>query len=117
LARGTFAHLAIAKSPPIPAEAALGWATHYAVGVGFAGVLIGIQGLEWTRHPTLVPALVVGMSTVVIPLFVMQPAMGAGFAASRTPAPLMNCLRSIANHTVFGLGLFVAAAFVEWLSQ
>lgn len=111
--RGRFAHQAIAKAAPIPAETSLGWATHYAVGIGFAGLLVGIQGLDWSRQPTLLPALIVGVGTVVIPLFVMQPAMGAGFAGSRTPSPLKNCLRSLANHTVFGAGLFLAAFLVS----
>jgi hypothetical protein len=117
LARGRFAHQAIAKAPPIAAEVAFGWATHYAVGIGFAGLLVGIQGFEWARQPTLLPAVAVGVSTAVIPLFVMQPAMGAGIAGSKTPAPLKNCLRSLANHTVFGIGLFLAAALVNWASQ
>ena len=37
-------------------------------------------------------------------------AMGAGFLALKTPTPLKNALRSLANHTVFGAGLYVAAA-------
>jgi hypothetical protein len=116
LARGRFAHRAIAKAPPIPAETSLGWVTHYAVGIGFAGLLVGIQGLEWSRQPTLLPALAVGVCTVAIPLFLMQPAMGAGFAGSRTPSPLKNCLRSLANNTVFGAGLFLAATLLNWAS-
>jgi hypothetical protein len=50
-------------------------------------------------------------------LFVMQPAMGSGFAASRTPTPLKNCLRSLANHTVFGLGLYVSAVLLSLLAR
>ena len=65
------------------------------------------------RDPALLPALALGAATVVAPLFVMQPAMGAGFAASRTPAPLKNCLRSLFNHTVFGAGLYAAAAAID----
>jgi hypothetical protein len=49
---------------------------------------------------------------VALPLFVMQPAMGAGVASSGTPTPLKNCLRSLANHTVFGLGLYVSAVVI-----
>ena len=59
--------------------------------------------------PTVLPALAVGVSTVVLPLFVMQPAMGAGFAASKTSTPMLNCLRSVVNHTVFGFGLYLSA--------
>ena len=110
--RGRFAHAAIAQAPPIPGELAWGWLTHYAVGVAFAGVLVGVQGLAWAHTPSLLPAVAVGMGTVALPLFVMQPAMGAGVASSRTPTPLKNCVRSLANHTVFGLGLYVSAVVV-----
>jgi hypothetical protein len=40
----------------------------------------------------------------------MQPAMGSGVMASKTPAPLSNSLRNLANHAVFGTGLYLAAA-------
>lgn len=117
LLRGRWKHDAIAKSPPIPGETALGWLVHYAVGIAFAGVMFGIGGLSWLRSPTLHPALALGMGSVVAPLFVMQPAMGAGFASSRTPAPVKNCLRSLANHTVFGAGLYLAAAALQSISR
>jgi hypothetical protein len=93
----------------------LGWLTHYAVGMGFAGLLVGLRGLGWMNNPSLLPAVLTGICTVVAPLFVMQPAMGAGFAASRTPTPLKNCLRSILNHTVFGIGLYVSAVCIGLL--
>lgn len=115
LARGRLTHAAIARAQPIRAERALGWLTHYGVGVAFAGLLLGSQGVEWARQPSLLPAVVFGVGSVVAPLFVMQPAMGAGFAASRTPTPLKNCLRSLANHAVFGLGLYLAASLIAWV--
>jgi hypothetical protein len=68
----------------------LGWFTHYAIGIAFAGLLVGIYGIGWTSTPSLLPAVLVGMSTVVAPLFMMQPAMGSGFAASKT---LLNCIQ------------------------
>lgn len=112
LARARFAHAAIAKAPPVAQERGLGWLTHYAVGVAYAGLLVLTVGPGWTREPTLLPALSVGVLTVVVPLFVMQPAMGQGFAAARTPSPLRTCLRSLANHAAFGTGLYVAAALL-----
>ena len=117
LLRGQFAHAAIAKAAPIRGELAWGWLTHYAVGVAFATVLVGLQGADWVRSPTLLPALAVGVCTVAAPLLVMQPAMGSGFAASRTPTPLKNCLRSLANHTVFGLGLYLSALVIALISR
>src|SRR5690606_14405699 len=95
LLRGRFRHDAIARSEPIPAELALGWITHYAIGVAFAALLVALVGLDWTASPSLLPAVLLGMGTVAAPLLVMQPAMGAGFFASKTPAPLKNCLRSL----------------------
>lgn len=110
MARGRWAHDAIARAAPVEGERALGWAVHYATGVAFAVLLVALSGAAWTRSPSLLPALGVGLATVVVPLFVMQPAMGAGIAASRTPTPLANCLRSVTNHAVFGVGLYLAAA-------
>lgn len=110
LARGRIAHASITAAPPLAGERGLGWLTHYVVGVAFAALLVAVQGAEWARQPSFVPALVFGVGSAVMPLFVMQPAMGYGLAASKTPAPLKSCLRSLANHAVFGIGLYLAAA-------
>jgi hypothetical protein len=115
LFRGTFAHPSIGKAQSIPGELALGWLTHYAVGIAFAGLLVGLYGAAWMQTPSVLPALAVGICTAAAPLFVMQPAMGLGFAASKTPAPVKSCLRSITNHTVFGLGLYLSAVVIEWM--
>ena len=117
LARGRFAHAAIAESPPVRGELALGWLTHYAVGVGFAGLLAAAAGPAWLRSPSALPAVALGICTVAAPLFVMQPAMGAGFAASRTPAPWTNRLRSLSNHAVFGWGLYFSAVALDWMAR
>ena len=117
LLRGQVAHAAIAKAAPVRGELAWGWLTHYAVGAIFAGVLLSFQGAAWVHSPTLLPALALGVGTVAAPLLVMQPAMGAGFAASRTPTPLKNCLRSLANHTVFGFGLYLSALAIGLVSR
>jgi hypothetical protein len=115
LLRGRIAHAAIAQSAPIPAERAWGWAAHYAIGIAFAALLVGLQGAAWLHAPTLLPALAMCLATAAMPLFVMQPAMGAGFASSRTATPIKNCLRSVAGHAVFGLGLYLNAAFLARL--
>ena len=61
--------------------------------------------------------LVFGLATVTAPWLVMQPAMGLGFAALKTPAPLKNCARSLTNHAVFGAGLYLAAAAVQQIGR
>ncbi len=117
MGRGRFAHPAIAKAEPLPHEAGLGWLVHYAVGIGFAGLLVALHGLGWLQQPSVLPALLTGLATVAMPLCVMQPAMGAGFASSKTPAPLKNIARSVANHAVFGLGLYLAAVLFAWIAR
>lgn len=106
--RGRFMHAAIAAAPAVRGERLLGWVFHYAVGIAFAALLLAMQGAEWLRHPTLMPALLVGLLTVVFPFFIMQPGMGAGIAASKTPKPRQSRLRSLAAHAVFGIGLYLS---------
>lgn len=108
MARGKFLHQAIAAAAPVRGERLIGWAAHYAIGVTFAALLLGIWGLAWLRQPTLGPALTVGIATVAAPFLLMQPGMGAGIAARRTPRPAAARLQSVIMHAVFGLGLYAA---------
>lgn len=110
--RGRFVHPAIAKAEPVRGEDALGWAVHYLIGIVFAALLVAMAGTGWIQTPTAVPAILFGVISVGAPLLIMQPAMGSGFLASKTPTPLANCLRSVVNHSVFGAGLYVAALAV-----
>ena len=112
---GRLRHGSIVKASPVRGEVLLGWFAHYAIGISFAALLLATTGLTWARSPTLGPALLVGLGTVVAPLFVLQPAFGAGIASSKTPTPVFNTLKSLATHTVFGVGLFVAALVATWL--
>src|SRR5687767_3488838 len=107
--RGRFRHDRIAATPPVKAERFIGWASHYAIGIGFAALLLSATGLDWARNPTLGPPLLLGVATVAAPFLVMQPGMGAGIAASRTPRPANARLQSIVTHLVFGFGLYAAA--------
>lgn len=112
-ADGQWHHAAIAKAPPVKGETWMGWAAHYAIGIAFAGLLVLVNGETWMRFPSLTPALVLGVATVAAPLLVLQPALGAGIASANTPAPFRNSMKSLANHTVFGLGLYLAAVAVN----
>src|SRR5690606_32979234 len=87
----------------------LGWGAHYGIGMTFATLLLVSFGLDWARAPSLGPALFIGLVTVVAPLFVLQPALGAGILSRKTARPAFNVIKSVGTHTVFGLGLFVAA--------
>jgi len=103
--RGRFRHDSIADSPAVRGERLLGWTAHYLIGIAFAGILLGVWGLEWLRNPRLLPALIVGAGTVVAPLCLMQPAMGLRFSAHRAG-------HSFLTHLVFGAGLYAAGRFM-----
>jgi hypothetical protein len=109
LPEGRWTHDSIAKAAPVRGERILGWGAHYSIGITFAGVLLAVFGLSWARSPSLWPALLIGIVTVAAPLLVLQPALGAGIASSKTPRPLFNSFKSLVTHTVFGLGLYLAA--------
>ena len=90
-------------------EAVLGWTAHYAIGVLFAAVLLALAGQEWVEAPTFAPALLAGVLSVAAPFCILQPGMGAGLAASKTPRPNAARVRSLMAHTAFGIGLYLAA--------
>jgi hypothetical protein len=116
MARGRFRHERIAAAEPVRGERAIGWTAHYLIGIAFAGALLALCGLAWLRQPTLAPALAVGIATVAAPFLLMQPGMGAGIAARRTPRPSAARMQSLATHVVFGFGLYASALVLNMLS-
>lgn len=107
--RGRFRHPRIAEAQPVRGEAAIGWLAHYAIGVTFALVLLAVWGRAWLDSPAIWPALAVGLGTIVAPWLVMQPAMGLGIAAARSPHLAATRLRNLGTHAVYGTGLYLAA--------
>jgi len=112
---GTFSHANITAAPQKRFECLAGWIAHYAIGIAFALVFVALRSGDWLAHPTLLPALLFGIATVVFPLFVMQPSLGLGIAASKTAKPTQARLKSLATHTVFGAGLYLCARVVRHL--
>jgi hypothetical protein len=116
LARGRLGGTPIAASTPVSGERAIGWIAHYAIGIAFAALLPAFWGAQWIHNPTFAPAMIVGIATVAAPYFILQPGMGAGVAAARTPRPAAARLHSLVMHAVFGVGLFVGGTVVSCLS-
>jgi uncharacterized membrane protein YagU involved in acid resistance len=115
MAAGTFRHANITASPQMPFECKIGWTAHYTIGLVFALVFVALASGDWLARPTLLPALLYGIATVVFPLFILQPSLGLGVAASRTPKPMQARLKSLVTHTVFGVGLYVSAVVVSFI--
>lgn len=109
LPEGQWIHERIANAAPVKGELLIGWCAHYSIGVTFAALLLSTFGLSWARSPSLLPALLIGVITVLAPLLILQPALGAGIASSKTPTPLFNSMKSVVTHTIYGLGLYLTA--------
>ena len=107
--KGRFSHTSIANADAVSGEKIIGWTAHYVIGIGYAVLLFLIFGEAWLFEPTLGPAVVLGIATVIAPFFILLPGMGAGVAASKTPNPNAVRLHSVLNHAVFGLGLYLSA--------
>lgn len=108
MTHGRFRHEAIARSSSVQGERFIGWTAHYLIGIVFAAVLLGIFGIGWIQRPTIAPALLVGIVTVIAPFLLMQPGMGAGIAARRTARPGAARLQSLITHAIFGVGLYAS---------
>jgi hypothetical protein len=112
---GIFKHSNIGSTPPKRAECPIGWLAHYTIGMTFASAFVILVGPDWLQHPTLMPAIIFGVVTVLAPFIIMQPSFGLGFAASKTSHPAQARLRSLLNHAAFGVGLYFFAVLANGL--
>lgn len=110
---GKFYHSNIMMTLPVQNELVIGWTAHYLIGISFSFLLIIAFGNEWLEKPLLVPAIIIGMITIIAPLFIMQPALGFGIASSNLPNPIVRVLKSIITHLVYGTGLYLSALLVN----
>lgn len=107
--RGVFVHRPITATAKVRGEAAIGWGFHYAVGIAYAATYLVVMRLGFNSGPTLISALAFALVLLVAPWFVMQPALGLGFMASRAPRPAVRRAISVSTHAAFGAGLWLGA--------
>ena len=115
LPTGRLRHANIGTAAAMPAECAVGWVAHYSIGVALALGLVFLTAGSWLTRPTLAVGLLFGVATVVFPFFVLQPSLGLGVASAKAPRPGQARLKSLATHTVFGVGLYLSALAVGYL--
>jgi hypothetical protein len=112
---GTVRHHSIVTAPAKPFECTVGWISHYSIGVTLAVAFVILVSSGWLARPTVLPAVLYGIATVVFPFFILQPSLGFGIAGSRTPKPWQARLKSLMTHTVFGVGMYVSALGLSYL--
>jgi hypothetical protein len=111
--KGRFVQPNLGRTDPVPGEHALGWIVHYVIGSAYGLLLVAIWGAGWLREPGIGAPLILALALLVLPYFVMMPGMGMGIAASRTPKPNVARLKSVAGHSVFGIGMYLTARLME----
>jgi len=113
LKNGVVFHDDIGKAEPYAHELALGWVSHYAVGILYGLILALIVGDGWFAAPTFLPAWILGIVTVGAGWFLLQPGLGIGVAASKLPNANKVRVLNLVSHTVFALGLFGTALLMR----
>lgn len=99
----------MANAPLVKGEAAIGWIGHYVIGISYGLLLVAFWGQPWIAQPSSLPPLLLSWALLVAPYFIMMPGMGAGFAGSKTPKLTIARLKSVAGHSIFGLGMYATA--------
>jgi hypothetical protein len=111
--QGQFVQRPVSAAAPVRFEGPIGWSAHYLIGIAFAALLWLVAGADWFRAPTLAPALLVGVATVLAPWLLLQPGMGAGLFARRAARPWQMRFHSFLTHALFGVGLYATAVLVN----
>ena len=111
---GIFRHNSIKTTTPKPFECVIGWIAHYSIGIVLTLLFIILAPVDWIIQPTLLPALLYGICTVIFPLFILQPSLGLGMASSNTPNPTQARIKSIMTHIIFGVGLWLSAFALKY---
>ncbi|HEY2818419.1 MAG TPA: DUF2938 domain-containing protein [Casimicrobiaceae bacterium] len=114
---GRFMHASIAAAAQKRFECTVGWIAHYVIGAGYAFVFIAFVSSSWLMRPSVLPAMIFGIGSVLVPFLVMQPSFGLGIAASRAPNPTQARLKSLMAHATFGVGLYASAVGVSYVLQ
>ncbi len=61
----------------------------------------------WVEDPSFLPLWAFSLATIAAGWFLLQPGMGLGWAASRTPSPWKVRVMGLVAHTVFAVGMWV----------
>lgn len=109
--RGRVWHDDIGQAAPVSGELGLGWVFHYGVGIAYGVIFVLLAGGEWLANPQFVPLWGFSILTIAAGWFLLQPGMGMGWAAAKTPNPNKVRAMGLIAHTCFALGMWAVAVF------
>ncbi|OTG86778.1 hypothetical protein B9T31_07250 [Acinetobacter sp. ANC 4558] len=102
-----FSHNTILNTSAIKHELCVGWLIHYATGIGWT-YLYFISSTYFNYEINLLNTLIFALITTLFPFIILQPVLGFGIFAQKTPNPLKSIRNSLIAHSLFGLGLYYA---------
>lgn len=102
-------HDDIAHVAEVKGELAIGWALHYGVGIAYGVIWALIGGAPWLASPGFLPVWIFSILTIAAGWFLLQPGLGLGWAASKTPNPWKTRGMGLLAHTVFAFGMWLVA--------
>lgn len=111
LPRGAFKHESIGKADTISHELFIGWTAHYVVGISYALIYVTVCTL-FSLPISLLSATCFGLITVAAPWLILQPGLGLGHFASKTPSPNKTRLLNVVAHTLFGSVLYLSWTYL-----
>lgn len=105
-------HANLRTATPVTQEAVLGWAAHIVLGILFGCAFALLFGAAAFEDPKIWQGLIFGLVTVLVPWLVFQPLFGWGIAVSKAPNPWKMRMKSVINHGVFGLGIWLSISLL-----
>ena len=109
--RGKFTHEDIDRSPAIRGENALTLPLHYVAGIVLAVPYLFLVDAFSLGAGNLLLATLYGLSTSLIPFFVMLPSMGYGLLGLRHRGDTFWLREILAMHLGYGVGIGLAVLF------
>jgi hypothetical protein len=108
LLRGRWRSGDISHEPAQRGELALGLATHYVTGVVLTQAFL-LAPRRWRVGRSFLAGTAYGVSTAVLPLLVMFPSMGYGWAGFRSGEAGRLLRIMLVGHIAFGVGIGLCA--------
>jgi hypothetical protein len=111
--QGTFMHIDIRAVEAIFIEKPVSLIAHYLTGIILVGVFLWLRKNYKIFSKSIFMGMVFSWMTLVIPWFIMYPALGFGFLGLDCPENTNYILFSILNHSFYGLGITLWLGWVR----
>ncbi|QIO04466.1 DUF2938 family protein [Acinetobacter shaoyimingii] len=109
---GTLTHENITLVPVVKFERVIGWFIHYLIGIFWVYVYLVLDHLL-NFNSLFLSSISFSLLTTLISFLILQPALGFGFFALKTPNPLISIKNSLLAHLFFGIGLYLSYMWIR----